>query len=473
MKKLTNLLAVVLALVMCLSIVAACGEKDTENNDNANTTANTTTPSVTTTTAQDTTTADTTTNEGNNFIEAPTVDVPADGMIKDAAQLHAVLVNGVATANYTVTAKTLDMTNYKWTGLTNYSGTFDFGGCVISGAAYSFFNSVNGATIKNLTLANCEFIYTDDMSQADPNYGIVSTDTNPNNKYFAPVVRVGTNFTVTDVVVESTVKIKIEIWTAASSQGGIIGMAYGENSIVENCTFKGELVTDSMDTYIGGIVGEMLSSSADSIDTTDFYNSAVRIVNCVNTGTVSNLNASNENSQTGGINGRILNGVVLDCSNSGTITCNDGGQTAGITSYVGGDSYVKNCINTGEITGNTWTGGICGYSNAKGKTRVFENCINLGKVTSTRSNSYGGIIGLYKMTETMTNCFNLTTAVEQFAYADEAKTACNPADSATHGSGTITDCGNLATIDEIFTAIDNLVPGVFEKSNGTIVLAGK
>jgi len=234
---------------------------------------------------------------------------------------------------------------------------------------------------------------------------------------------------------------------------------------------KGELVTDSMDSYIGGIVGEMRSSSTNSIDTSDLYKSNVRIVNCVNTGSVTNLNASNDNSQTGGINGRILNGVVLNCSNSGTVVCNDGGQTAGITSYVGGNSYVKNCINTGEITGNTWTAGICGYSN--GDVRIFENCINLGKVSSRNGNNYGGILGLYKKTETMTNCYNLTTAVAQFAYCNAAKSACDPSDASTHGSAVITNSANLATVDEIFTAIDTAAAGVFEKANGTIKLAGQ
>ena len=470
MKKLTNMLCVVLALVMCLAIVAACGEKSTENDDTTKTTAPTTTQTPTTTTTADTTTADTTTATPDGPVETPTVDVPADGTIKNAAQLHAVLVNGKADANYTVTAQTLDMSGYKWTGLTNYAGTFDFGGCVISGATCSFFNSVNGATIKNLTLTESEFNYNDDMSKADPNYGIVPSDANANNKYFAPLVRVGTNFTVTDITVEASVKIKIEIWTNASSQGGIIGMAYGEKSIVENCVFKGELVTDSMDSYIGAIVGEMQSSATSSIDTSDLYKSTVRIVNCVNVGTVSNLNSSNENSQTGGINGRILNGVIIGCSNSGTITCNDGGQTAGITSYVGGNSYVKNCINTGEITGNKWTAGICGYSN--GSVRIFENCINLGKITSRNTTNFGGILGLYKKTETMTNCYNLSTAVSQFAF-NSSNVDCNPTDPSTYGKAVVTNCGNFATIDEIFAAIDAAAPGVFEKANGTIVLAGQ
>lgn len=471
MKKIINVLSVMLALIMCLGIVAACDEKSDNEKGDGTTTKATTTQAPTTTTAAGTTTAETTTNAPDGPIETPTVEVPADGTIKDAAQLHAVLVNGAADKNYTVVAKTLDMSDYKWTGLTNYAGVFDFGGCVISGAAYSFFNSVNGATIKNLTLANCEFNYNNDMSQADPNYNIVSGDNATNNKYYAPVVRVGTNFTVTDVVVEASVKIKIEIWTNASSQGGIVGMAYGEKSIMENCVFKGELVTDSMDSYIGGIVGEMRSSSTNSVDTSDLYKSNVRIVNCVNTGSVTNLNSSNENSQTGGINGRILNGVVLDCFNSGTVVCNDGGQTAGITSYVGGNAYVKNCINTGEITGNTWTAGICGYSN--GDVRVFENCINLGKASSRKGNNYGGILGLYKKTETMTNCYNLTTAVAQFAYCNAAKSVCDPADTSTHGSAVITNSANFATIDEIFAAADAAAPGVFEKANGSIKLAGQ
>ena len=73
----------------------------------------------------------------------------------------------------------------------------------------------------------------------------------------------------------------------------------------------------------------------------------------------------------------------------------------------------------------------------------------------------------------MTNCYNLTTAVAQFAYSNAAKSVCDPADASTHGSAVITNSANLGTIDEIFTAIDNAASGVFEKSNGTIVLSGK
>ena len=143
MKKFINVLAVLLALVMCLGVVVACATDDAQGNDDTTTTtAPGTTKAPTTTKAPDTTTAEVTTTAGPTVIETPTVDVPADGIITTAEQLHAVLVNGKADQNYTVNATELDMSKYGWTGLVGYTGTFDFGGCKLTGCTDSLFISV-------------------------------------------------------------------------------------------------------------------------------------------------------------------------------------------------------------------------------------------------------------------------------------------------------------------------------------------
>ena len=93
MKKFINVLAVMLALVMCLGVVVACATDDQEGS--GDTTPATTTKGPATTTkpdnTQNTTTAEVTTTAEpvDNRVFEPKVDVPADGVITNADQLHA------------------------------------------------------------------------------------------------------------------------------------------------------------------------------------------------------------------------------------------------------------------------------------------------------------------------------------------------------------------------------------------------
>jgi len=48
--------------------------------------------------------------------------------------------------------------------------------------------------------------------------------------------------------------------------------------------------------------------------------------------------------------------------------------------------------------------------------------------------------------------------------------ALNPADTATYGNLVIVNCGDLDSVDAIYTAIENAAPGVFEKADGSLRL---
>jgi len=468
MKKFINVLAVMLALVMCLGIVVACASDDEQGSGDATTTtaANTTKPPVTTTKAPDTTTAEVTTTADPDAgrVKEPTVDVPADGMITTAAQLHAVLVKGDVTANYTVNADKLDMSAFAWTGIVGYTGIFDFGNCTIENAVDSLFVSVLGGTVKNLKLANATYYYGNDEAGED-----INPKTNAaGNLYYSPVVRYATDITIQNVVIESTVKVQSEIWSKDSCHGGVIGGVEGSNIIIEDCQFKGEYTTDSTCVRVGGVVGMLNCSAATSLSIEAPEDSAARIVNCANYGTVTNLGFG-EDSKSGAVVGYMSNAAAIKLANYGTMNSNDSGQTGGVVAYVGGSTYIKNCINVGDVTGASYTGGITGYSN--GDNRYFENCINLGKITSGGVN-VGGIVGVNKKTEKYTNCFNLTTATAEFGFNTVSNTQINPADPTTAGNTVITNCGNLDTVDAIFTAMDTANAGVFQKTaEGSIILA--
>ena len=464
MKKFINVLAVLLALVMCLGVVVACATDD-EGATDGTTTANTTTAANTTkpNNTQNTTTAeDTTTAEEDPGVETPEVDVPADGMITSAAQLHAVLVNGAADGTYTVNAEKLDMGKYKWNGMVNFSGTFDFGNCTIENAKYSLFVSVANGTIKNLTIANSTYVYTNDDATAD----LSSVDnTTQGNLYYSPVVRYAKNITIQNVTIESTVTITSDIYTDGSSHAGVVAYATGNTIIVENCHFKGNIATDSLLVRVGGVVGVIDCSDKANLNKENPEESLARVMNCTNSGKVENVGSTGD-SKAGGVIAYMANAAAVNCANYGEMLSNDGGQTGGVVGYVGNDAYMKNCLNTGKVVGAGFVGGVCAYSN--GSERYFMNCINLGNVSPTldTNNNWGGIFGLTKGSEKLTNVFNLYTEAGTLKFSQENNIggACNPADAATHGKLVIDNCANLETVDAIYTAIESAAPGVFEKT---------
>jgi hypothetical protein len=142
---------------------------------------------------------------------------------------------------------------------------------------------------------------------------------------------------------------------------------------------------------------------------------------------------------------------------------------------MGNAAAIDRCLNVGEVVGGTgFTGGITGYSN--GAKRWISNSVNLGAISATSSQLLGGF-GQLKSSEVVTNCFNLSTATAAFATnAAGTPGPVDPADNTTwaNGSGAllnIVNCANLATVDEIFTAIEAAVPGLFAKDNGSLKFA--
>ncbi len=102
---------------------------------------------------------------------------------------------------------------------------------------------------------------------------------------------------------------------------------------------------------------------------------------------------------------------VYNCVNSGNITGED---------YVGGirakgyyitDKGTHDCVNTGDVTGNRYVGGIVGYNESGA-----YNCLNAGRV---KGNQYvGGIVGQQKQHSGATNKTNQCLSVGQ-VYGEE------------------------------------------------------
>ena len=105
--------------------------------------------------------------------EAPSgfegIEVPADGVIRTAAELGKVLTDGDMAGNYKVEAAELDMTGIRYGSLgredSPFSGTFDFGGCTLKGLYQPLFLYTNGATIDNLKIADTKIENDDELPE--------------------------------------------------------------------------------------------------------------------------------------------------------------------------------------------------------------------------------------------------------------------------------------------------------------------
>ena len=122
------------------------------------------------------------------------------------------------------------------------------------------------------------------------------------------------------------------------------------------------------------------------------------VTNCYNTGSVS----GGEN--VGGVVGYMEYSygsvAVTNCYNTGSVK----GSTpvGGIVGYAGSNSTIKNCYNTGLVSGSATIGGVVGSASSNS---TIKNCYNTGSVEGGNYYNYGGVVG-YADSSTVTNCYN-------------------------------------------------------------------
>ena len=193
-----------------------------------------------------------------------------------------------------------------------------------------------------------------------------------------------------------------------NSCGGLVGKAYGgvdtgmvddgeereiNYSTISNCTFAGKItqVKANAMSYIGGIIGECDGN----VDT------------CVNNGTVTF--AGDNVDSVGGIAGRMSEGTVSNCKNTGTLNCEmkdsanlaiAGGivgkvfvSATGSEKYMSRGATIKDCENSGTVEGQMYAGGIAGQlsNDHNDYCSTISGCVNTGVVTAV--DYTGGIIG--------------------------------------------------------------------------------
>ena len=162
----------------------------------------------------------------------------------------------------------------------------------------------------------------------------------------------------------------------SGKKGGIAGENLG---LIENCTFKGQLLVGSGAVDIGGIAGS---------------NSGT-IRNCTYEGTMMVGTAS----RIGGIVGTTKGGSVTGCVNKGSVGSDE--YAGGIAGFYEGGS-ISDCRNEGSVAGNNNVGGIVGGLSEGLKLSGF---VNTGSVTARKSN-VGGIAGSAGYGSNITSCRN-------------------------------------------------------------------
>ena len=224
------------------------------------------------------------------------------------------------------------------------------------------------------------------------------------------------NGTVKNVVIESG---KL---TAVDHAGAIAGIMFG-SSTIENCTNKG--VTVNAASASGGIVGRA-------------YGTKNVVKNCNNYGTI------NGASKNGGIIGIVskTNSTteVNGCNNYGEVKGGNAGN-GGMIGYIGSPTTVTGCTNTGAIgqTGNRYSGGIVGYSQAK-----EENAVTISKSSNSGTivgnDAAGGIFGGGGNSNDFTNITECDNNGEVIGVIRAGGI------SGTTGFGTISNCSNSAKV---------------------------
>ncbi|MBQ4568589.1 MAG: hypothetical protein IJA62_00795, partial [Ruminococcus sp.] len=222
-------------------------------------------------------------------------------------------------------------------------------------------------------------------------------------KYTGGVVGYGNGTEVTGCTNTSTVYGQLHA-------GGIVGYATGA-TIITDCHNYGNVIADAQ-TGHGGIAGTVDNTKGQVVNCINLgsvegksqtggvvgYNTG-QVLNCINSGSVTGTS-----SYTGGIVGYNTR-TITDCSNSGNVSGK--GYVGGVAGYnYGSNADILTSSNTGSVSATAnYCGGITG-SNTSSSTIVSS--YNIGSVTST-ANYSGGISGSNNSSSILRNCYNSGT----------------------------------------------------------------
>ena len=347
---------------------------------------------------------------------------PEGTAISSAAEFAAMAADG---KYYLANDITLDATYAE-----TFKGTLDGNGKTVTASA-PIFAAIEGATIKNLTVAGAiDGAAADTAAVAVNAAGAVAFENITNKAAITNAANAAGILANADATATVTMTGCVNE-AAISSSGqaaGLIGYIYNNVNTIDDCENYGEI--NSTGGSAAGIIARFGENSAkadaDKVIITNCANYAnvytdgtqaggmlaylvggTEIKGCVNKG-----NITSSNNKAGGIFGTSVKDTknacaiaVENCINYGTVSAPK--VAAGIVGRLGravqieGMNYmIKNCINYGDVVAYTaipydaatlYIGGIAGY--AYGGSLVpangVVNCVNLGNITADRSHLTG------------------------------------------------------------------------------------
>lgn len=283
-----------------------------------------------------------------------------------------------------------------------YKGTFDGQGFTISGldakwtkkydgTTFGFFAFVYGGTVKNLVLEGSmqaeNSSYYSNWKAGIVGHLISGTINDCTSRIsvggygrlaFGGIVGEMTSGTVDNCRNEGDIT-----YTTSGNIGGIVGVMTG--GTVSNCTNNGNLVSNSTDDSIGGIVGII----------SEINNSTPSILNCSNNGNIKKERAIDNEGSVGGILGRAYGNVIVDgceVAVDGKVTLDGGYYVCAIIGRATMDVTVKNCtVGTGlEMIGAMRRSGeAIDYTSTNCYVRPITSQTRLS--TDSKNNTYGAI----------------------------------------------------------------------------------
>ncbi len=178
------------------------------------------------------------------------------------------------------------------------------------------------------------------------------------------------------------------LFKGTSSVGSIAAIADGECSIT-NC--KNYCDFNVSASKLGGICGYMSGSK-------------LTIKNCNNYGILIGTDAC------GGIVGYGYNTLnIIECVNYGDIEGNTLGGILGSSSRASQKGVIQQCINYGTITSRSGSGGVGGISGYHFAFSDILYCLNNGKIVNTSTGPTGGILGDETSGDVIQYCLNLNS----------------------------------------------------------------
>lgn len=217
------------------------------------------------------------------------------------------------------------------------------------------------------------------------------------------------------LIEQCTNRTQVGSESTAANVGGICGTNLS-GGVVRNCRNEGGV---SGHAWIGGICGQngVRTESTESL-----------VTECVNTGPV-----TSEGAMAGGIAGAAFS-TVRGCMNSGEVR--SANSAAGIAALVASPGtqdgvaipcVVERCTNTGAVSGSgNWTGGIVGSANAGHLLSNSNSGTVTGVPTPTSTSQWtGGIAGTVTNGSRIKACSNSGTVYSPGNYCGGIVAYCN------------------------------------------------